>query len=369
MKIGVLTFHKSHNYGAFLQCYCLTHFLTERGYDVEIIDFNNIAPSGYSIKWSRNPIKCYHMIKRYRMFNKQQSILRLSSPEIISGDSEELREYVYGKYDLIIAGSDEIWRLAGGFRDTPNVYWLPGDMHCRKMAYAISSRGDFSTLNEKQREGVRNCLKDFSFISLRDRYSKEQIQTMTDKKVHLCCDPTFLYDLRGDKEKGRQLLHNKYGVDSSKHIIGIMGMEPEVVKALKKSLGNSISIVSLYDYNAGIVNALDLTPFEWIDAIAALDFMFTNYFHGMCFAIQNNTPFCAIDRREQIIERGKMYDLLDIYDMLDRFFTRNDADYVSKAIECFNNSESSVDFSSTVLELKKTAEPFVNYLNKMEQKS
>ena len=37
MKIGILTFHRAHNYGAVLQCYALQDVLKGTGHDVEVI--------------------------------------------------------------------------------------------------------------------------------------------------------------------------------------------------------------------------------------------------------------------------------------------------------------------------------------------
>ena len=39
MKIGILTFHRAHNYGAVLQCYALQEILQRLGYDVYVIDY------------------------------------------------------------------------------------------------------------------------------------------------------------------------------------------------------------------------------------------------------------------------------------------------------------------------------------------
>ena len=39
MKIGIITYHFAHNFGAVLQCYSLQEFLKRHGYDVEIINF------------------------------------------------------------------------------------------------------------------------------------------------------------------------------------------------------------------------------------------------------------------------------------------------------------------------------------------
>ena len=39
-KIGIITFHKAHNYGAMLQVFALSKKLSHK-YDVEIIDYYN----------------------------------------------------------------------------------------------------------------------------------------------------------------------------------------------------------------------------------------------------------------------------------------------------------------------------------------
>lgn len=39
MKIGILTFHCAHNYGAMLQCYALQEYLKGRGDEVYVIDY------------------------------------------------------------------------------------------------------------------------------------------------------------------------------------------------------------------------------------------------------------------------------------------------------------------------------------------
>ena len=56
-KIGILTFHKSINYGSVLQAFALSDLLSKRGYAVEIIDYE---PASYSIQ--------------YRIFEKNTSV-------------------------------------------------------------------------------------------------------------------------------------------------------------------------------------------------------------------------------------------------------------------------------------------------------
>lgn len=366
MKIGILTFHRSHNYGAFLQCYSLVEVLNNLGHDVSVINFNNISPKGYSIAWSKILSANLHLVKRYCMFNRLQEKLPLTENAVDSGDMDEFARYVKDKFDVIITGSDEVWRAFGGFRDTPNIYWLPGDLGAKKMAYAISSRSDLSTLAPEKQEALREILNEYEFISLRDSFSQEQVQTLTEKKVYLCCDPTFLSSVKGDPARGREIL-KKCGVKKKK-VIAVMGKEFRLVRELKKKFGKTVDIVSLYDYNPGAKNLLGLDPFQWVDVISAVDFMFTNYFHGMCFCIKNNTPFLAIDRREKIKERGKMYDLLNTEGLIDRFMTRNDTDYIEKAIKFYSENQKEADFIFAVEHLKETAEPFFATLEKLAKK-
>ncbi|MFQ9152593.1 MAG: polysaccharide pyruvyl transferase family protein [Blautia sp.] len=56
-KIGILTFHKSINYGSVLQAFALSDLLSKRGYAVEIIDYE---PASYSIQ--------YRIFEKIRVF-------------------------------------------------------------------------------------------------------------------------------------------------------------------------------------------------------------------------------------------------------------------------------------------------------------
>lgn len=56
-KIGILTFHKSINYGSVLQAFALSKLLKRKGYEVEIIDYE---PASYN--------------SQYRIFEKTTSV-------------------------------------------------------------------------------------------------------------------------------------------------------------------------------------------------------------------------------------------------------------------------------------------------------
>jgi len=344
--------------------------LKDLGHEVSVINFNNISPKGYTISCSKRPLANLHLIKRYRMFNRLQAELPLTEGAVDSGDVDVFARYVKGKFDLIVTGSDEVWRTAGGFRPTPNIYWLPGNLGAKKIAYAVSSRSDFSLLSSEQQSALREILSEYDFISMRDSFSRQQVQSLTQLPVYQCCDPTFLSPLKGDPVRGREIL-KKHGVKKN-IVIAVMGKERALIKAIKQEIKQKADIISLYDYNPHTKNLLGLTPFEWVDVISAVSFMFTNYFHGMCFCIKNNTPFLAIDRREKYKERGKMYDLLSTEGMLERFITRNDKDYVVKSVAYLSKAlehKADIDFSAAIIHLKETANPFINAVAALAEES
>ena len=49
MKIGILTFHRAYNYGAFLQCYSLQKELKARfpECDIKVIDYESLNMANY----------------------------------------------------------------------------------------------------------------------------------------------------------------------------------------------------------------------------------------------------------------------------------------------------------------------------------
>ena len=54
MRIGILTFHRAHNYGAVLQCYALQEVLSRMGYRVEIVDYRQpFIESFYRIRFPK----------------------------------------------------------------------------------------------------------------------------------------------------------------------------------------------------------------------------------------------------------------------------------------------------------------------------
>ena len=71
MKIGILTYHRAHNYGAMLQAYALRTYLHNQGHDVEFIDY-----------WPDSHNKQYTLFKPIRGKSLYFKILNIISDSV-----------------------------------------------------------------------------------------------------------------------------------------------------------------------------------------------------------------------------------------------------------------------------------------------
>lgn len=300
MRIGIITYHGARNYGAFLQSYSLSERLNqEDGIEAEVIDFRmQKEVDFYKLRFRKGMVKRpirsiveYKIkTKQNELFNKDRALLRKTKDSVISNSLEDFRKFVYGKYDVIIAGSDEIWKT-NGFRGFPTPYWLIGDLGCRKFSYAASARNDFSKMSQDKLDILKKAVNEFEFIGVRDVLTYDEVKKYRDKQedIHLCCDPTFLYEFKYNTENGKSLLDARTKRMTVKKRIGVMTENNELAKEIRKALVDDYELYSLYQWQPGYNNACDLSPFEWLDALASLDLVITSFFHAACFSLKAGT--------------------------------------------------------------------------------
>lgn len=372
MKVGILTYHRSHNYGAFLQSYSLCQKLnTIDGVDCEIVNYNlQTEDKRYKKKRTRRPGFTFTYIKQDRVFDDMQKELKLSGPVTLDNDYKKFLNDIEEKYDVIVTGSDEIWRK--GSRGFPNIYWLPGNHPFAKMSYAASGRMLIKNIPEEMQEKLKELYNDYDYIGVRDECTKNMVNTTTgENKAVRNCDPTFFYDRFKDKKELKETIRKKYNLPNKK-IVVVAYDEPSLIRKLRRRLGRDYYFVSLSVpmYTANKIMCT-VTPFDWVDIIGGADFVVTAYYHGMLFALNQNTPFMAIDRRatRDNIETSKLHDFLSYANLEDRYTMSEDItqDYWDKlAKQIVEESESdNIDFSETVANQKKLFDGFEKELLKM----
>lgn len=377
MKIGILTYHRSINYGAFLQSYALQKYVQKLmgpSAQVELIDYQSQKAHENYIGLFSNENGCnWKKFYQYLQFQRCVNVLPKSREKLVSDNLKEVQNFLQREnYNVIIVGSDEIWKV-DGMRGFPTAYWLNFDLeNTIKVSYAASSRNQVSSLKEFQKEYIKAALQQFSYVGVRDKVTEYLVDSLaTGIQAQLNCDPTFLYSFGYDKAEYHKKFYQRYHIDNSKKLLGIMIHDEQLCKAIKQQYSDRYVIISLLDkLPSADYNLVGLTPFEWVKIIGILDILVTNRFHGTVFAIKNNVPFLAVDDYDEV-DYSKIYDLLSRCNLINYYFsyqkaktTQKRREIVSK-IEKIREQSAQTDFSNVVKAEKKRAESFQKYIEQI----
>ena len=343
-KIGILTYHRSYNYGAFMQSYSLSKKLQETfpNCKIEIVDYcseevylqynkslKNLSRLIFSAKPFRRKFTYIRMLWNYifhetcdvdsQNFTNALQYLPLSKYSIISDDHNKVIEYINSNYDIIISGSDAVWNWQ--IRKFPNPYLLGAEILTPKLSYAASSYGQpFAEITSKQQEYLTQAWNSIEYIGVRDLATEEFVKYVTGKNVAFHnCDPTCFLDLT-TLPVDRSLVYDKLiqkGFNPKKKTIGIMA-KPWLAKLVREHIDNSYQIVSIFNYNAEAdVNILNLNPFEWSIIFSFFDITITHYFHGNLLSLKNNVPTICIEEDTEYNRKynSKIRDLMKRLDL------------------------------------------------------
>ena len=203
MKIGILTFHASFNYGSMLQAYALHKVLNDMGHNVEIINFRPaeqremyhypiiLSSAKYSkvrmlLHYLRHFRSYYPQIRKWNRYNDFLKKYLVHTKEF--HEVKELENYHF-QYDYLVIGSDQIWNY--NCRDFSEAFW-GGFCHgkIKKVAYA-PSMGPYPECLDV--EYIKSRIVNFHAISVRELKEKKLlIDNDIFSDVSLSLDPTLL---------------------------------------------------------------------------------------------------------------------------------------------------------------------------------
>lgn len=331
-KIGILTFHKSINFGAYLQSYTLATQLQKRtDYQVEIIDYNIVSNFQNDMKFilSKSVIRSIKKMNQLTKIKKAQWQLPLSEKTIITKDIQYISNYINSYYDVVIVGSDEVWKI-NKLRGFPNVYWLPDSISCIKLSYAASAnRTDFDHVTDADKTTMKKWFDCYSYIGVRDQNTYNMIEKIgKDLMVQLTPDPTMLYPLneKVDIDALKKRLSEKYKIAVGKDkIICLLTNNSQIGKFIKEQYGQGYKLISIFLNNPySDCFIYDIDPFEWASVFQFFNLCITPLFHGTIFSIKHGIPFISIDS-ESIYGKyeSKIFDLLKRGDLMNHYYFLN----------------------------------------------
>lgn len=326
MKIGILTFHCAHNYGAVLQCYATQEFLKSKGHDVEII---NYCPE--------------YLLRPYRLFDKSyisrggvKRIFKNIVQEIIIFPTRYTRWRVFQRfinhrlslskpfkdlssipdsYDVYIVGSDQIWnpKITCGFDE---VYFCNFSFQKEKKRYvAYAASMESESLPVETHSFYIERLKRFDAISVREKNLQELLSPLADKSIEHVLDPTLMIPSN---------VWNQFITPSSrkeKYVLVYQVMPDENTLRIARDLACQLKAgiivvgawVSFYERS----NYNDASPEEFINLVKNAACVVTTSFHGTAFSVILNRPFYTLTQGWNI----RSSSLLEKLGLLDRMIS------------------------------------------------
>lgn len=317
-KVGILTFHDAHNYGASLQAYALKKYISSLDYDVRVINYHHEnLPYGFP---KNRPLKentieeierhKYSEEDHYERWEKFESFIE----ELVDYEKDVHRnENALSKLDIDfwISGSDQIWNT-----DITGVmnkgYFLDFDTKGRKITYAVSM--GINKLEERFEDEFKRVLENIDYISVREDTLKDYAKSFTDKEVVRVVDPTLLLK----KEDYSDLVkENKF--DEKYLLIYALGPDDRLTEIAKqKAKEKNLKIVELNDFKLKDYHFHQVSnagPDDFVTLIKNAEVVVTNSYHGTIFSIIFEKEFYTITRMNR---NSRMETLLDILDMRDR---------------------------------------------------
>lgn len=326
MKIGILTFHRAHNYGAVLQCYALQEVLKGMGHDVEIIDYRQpFIERLYKVKLAKRfLLKCIiklktkdiwsyflstyvPLCKRAKHFHNFLSKNFTISKQISEDDG------IFG-YNAIIIGSDQVWSYYCTKR-YEKIYWgqFKHDIDAKIIGYAISSSLDIA--NQVSDDIVKENLKSFHTLSLREKSLADYIFKHYKTRYPTSLDPTLLTN----ENTWSALINSKWSKRNFVAVYELRIHEREdnfvLSKAAAFAIQNNCDVIDLSEMFYSVEDFLSILKYAKV--------VFTSSFHAVVFSLIFNTPLYAFDLKD-----GKEFRYTDLLKSLDcdDLIVTNDSD-------------------------------------------
>ena len=336
-KIGICTFHYAVNPGSVLQAYALCKTISSFDPDLDVRIVNYITTRYW--KWMMAFSPRLPFVQNVYQWFKITSFRRyLRFWNCIGGLGKRLDDKSVKDldgYDVIVAGSDQIWNLE--LTNHNYNYFIPFCKDAIKIAYAASiGTKDFL---EGDKETVAHYLQDFRYLSVREPEAQRAIERLIGRKPELAIDPSLLLR-RSDYEKMAWKPREK----KDYVFMHIVFNNSEIIPYARRfAEQKGLLLVECHGHiekkykDDKILRRPD--PRKWLGYLLNAKYVFTDSFHGCAFCINFHKQFYVRISTHNVGMSSRIYHILDRYGLSDRLFGNEDAMFALPEID-FSKSDS-----------------------------
>lgn len=365
MKIDIITLHRVRNYGSSLQTFALQKVMEDKRCVVEIIDYYQERYTSIGlIKRLRNKSErfenpiilfaaraaiSFSYIKKKVVFDRfLQKYINLTHS--IYRSEEGLKKNI-PLADAYCTGSDQVWNSHWNEGIDAPLYLSFIDENSYKFSYA-SSIGN-STLNVEEQNIVKDYLKEYRHISVRENIGVPIMRNMGFDDVIQVIDPTLLFDA----DEWGKYTSNRY--ETKKYVLTYNLHHDKRIDKFANCLAKEKKLeVYNISYNwHDVVRKGKLkwcpTVEEYLGLIKDAQYVVTDSFHATIFSLIFGTKFIDIFPEEA---SSRLRSLLQLTGTENRGF--DDTPLTSEA-------DVYIDFSIVHEKIKEEREKANIYLDKV----
>lgn len=358
MRVGVITYHRSNNYGAQLQAYAMIRTLEKLGHQAEVLDCNDIG-DGKIFHWNfhsirgllgalrNNILSLTTEFKRKKLF---QAFVESYIPKSKKCSDNKSLEEIVRHFDYVITGSDQVWhpQICEGkkffFLDLP----IPSS---RKIAYAPSFGIEDYTASEASQ--YIPLINDIAHLSVREATGNKILEKYLGQKVKEVIDPTMLLKRADWEALANDQKHAKYLFYFT--ILDEPDGADNFVRELAAKKGlDIVRIGTVRDIlKPGFINARVSGPRDFLSLVRHAEMVVTSSFHGLVFSILFHRDFvCILNNNER---NSRLIDLANKLGLNERL--------ISNVLEFNNESMQPINYEKVDKQLDKMRDDSLNFIN------
>lgn len=313
-RIGMITFHRTNNFGSQLQAMALYKALCNMNADCTVIDYHCDAIERREFQTQKSRVTSVKAlvkklllepllnIKKRNMMRFLTKYARLSK----AYDKQNIRQCVLD-YDVFVVGSDIVWGV--DITEGDMTYFL--DFAPGREKYAFSS--SVGTVdNGPVDPRIPALLKDFTRIYVRENTAADWVERVSGRKAGVVCDPTMLltsqeWDLLIQPKQYKRGYVLVYFEDPSGKVL-------RDAKQYAAEHGLKVKYITYTIPPKGVSWERPTSVEAFIGLIKYADAVFTASYHGMLFSLYYEKQLYFYNRAH----KSRMLSLAEILCISDR---------------------------------------------------
>ncbi|WP_276962572.1 polysaccharide pyruvyl transferase family protein [Bacteroides graminisolvens] len=402
MKIGLLAYHAACNFGAFLQLLSTVEYIKKQGDEPRVInwiprdfrkDYEKRALPEVRALYEKLQQRYYALTELCETAQEVASVIEKEQIEavIIGSDAvcqhHPFRERFHFPVKRIIyiahPTSDRMY---------PNCFWGEFNKYLKApvplaMISGSSQDSQYYYITGRTKLKMKESIKAFSYLSVRDEWSQKMISYLTDNEIKpdVTPDPVFAFNFNaGHLVPTKEEIAKRFNIPKDYVLISFKttrntSVTQEWIDGFQTIANkNGLSCVKLpYADTPAFGNVQysvedEITPLEWYALIKYSNGYVGNNMHPIVTSISNGVPFYSFDNYGVAVKDGKptngesskIYHLLSMSGFLaNRDFTK-EINYVAS---------SPLDVLNAILEFDCVKETdfakkyYLSYLNMMQE--